>query len=259
MYTKLKCFTCGLILVLTGCFAKQPIQPAPVISLPIKAEHIPAYHIVKRGESLYVIAWIYDLDVQKIAKLNRMPSLDAIYPGEKIYLKQPSPARAQRAPRLAASPKTQTKVAKAPTYNETQKKETVKSIAEVKTASASNEKWVWPAKGHVVKLFSTKQNDYNKGIDITGKFNDSVVAAKSGKVVYSGEGLRGYGKLIIIKHDDTYLSAYAHNNQLLVNEGDVVKQGAVIAKMGQTDSPNVKLHFQIRKNGQPVNPSNYLK
>lgn len=241
-----------LLIGLGGCHFTQPTRPAPVVALPIKAEYVPVYHVVKSGESLYTIAWMYDLDAQKIAKINRMSLSETIYPKQKIYLKQapsvsaPSISTAKTLKKTTPPPKVEPKLTKK------EKRPSEKSVA------STHEKWTWPVKGKVEKLFSNKQNDYNKGIDISGKLNATIVAAKSGKVVYSGEGLRGYGKLIIIKHDENYLSAYAHNNQLLVNEGDIIKQGEAIATMGQTDSPTVKLHFQIRKNGQPVDPSRYL-
>ncbi|ABB73805.1 peptidoglycan DD-metalloendopeptidase family protein [Nitrosospira multiformis] len=114
--------------------------------------------------------------------------------------------------------------------------------------------WVWPAKGRVADLFS----ESTKGIDIVGMRGQTVAASAGGKVVYSGEGLRGYGKLIIIKHSDTYLSAYAHNSKLLVKEGETVIKGQKIAEMGSTDAGLVKLHFEIRKNGKPVDPLKYL-
>jgi len=114
--------------------------------------------------------------------------------------------------------------------------------------------WVWPSKGRVSDLFS----ESTKGIDIVGMRGQAVTASAGGKVVYSGEGLRGYGKLIIIKHNETYLSAYAHNSKLLVKEGETVIKGQKIAEMGSTDAGLVKLHFEIRKNGKPVDPLKYL-
>lgn len=114
--------------------------------------------------------------------------------------------------------------------------------------------WGWPAKGRVSDLFS----ESTKGIDIAGTQGQAVTASAGGKVVYSGAGLRGYGRLIIIKHNDTYLSAYAHNSKLLVKEGETVVKGQKIAEMGSTDAGLVKLHFEIRKNGKPVDPLKYL-
>jgi lipoprotein NlpD len=113
----------------------------------------------------------------------------------------------------------------------------------------------WPANGKVTDDFSEK----TKGIDIAGKLGDSISAASEGKVVYAGNSLRGYGNLVIIKHDNTYLTAYAHNRTLMVKEGDTVKKGQKIAEMGDTDTNSVKLHFELRVNGKPVNPTPYLQ
>jgi lipoprotein NlpD len=114
--------------------------------------------------------------------------------------------------------------------------------------------WIWPTKGKLLEGFS----EGTKGIDISGTPGQAVIASAAGKVVYSGGGLRGYGKLIIIKHNSTYLSAYAHNNKLLVKEGQTVVKGQKIAEMGSSDSSLVKLHFEIRKNGKPVDPLKHL-
>lgn len=130
--------------------------------------------------------------------------------------------------------------------------------AQEKTAASAggdeNVDWSWPAKGKVLAGF----NGGSKGLDIAGEQGQAVLAAAPGKVVYSGTGLRGYGKLIIIKHNKTYLSAYAHNSQLLVKEGQAIAKGQKIAEMGSSDTDRVKLHFEIRKLGRPVDPANYL-
>jgi lipoprotein NlpD len=112
-----------------------------------------------------------------------------------------------------------------------------------------------PAKGKITQEF----NETNKGIDIAGKVGEPVLAASEGKVVYAGNSLRGYGNLVIIKHDNTYLTAYAHNSKLLVKEGDAVRKGQKIAEMGDTDATSPKLHFELRVNGKPVNPTPYLQ
>ncbi|WP_215781082.1 peptidoglycan DD-metalloendopeptidase family protein [Paludibacterium sp. B53371] len=122
------------------------------------------------------------------------------------------------------------------------------------SAGDDNVGWIWPVNGKLLRGFS----DNNKGIDLGGRMGQAVLAAGDGKVVYSGNGLRGYGKLIIIKHNKTFLSAYAHNSQLLVKEGQAVKKGQKIAEMGNTDADQVKLHFEIRKFGKPVDPTQYL-
>ena len=116
--------------------------------------------------------------------------------------------------------------------------------------------WSLPAQGKVIAQFSEAAN--RKGIDIAGKLGQPVLASAPGKVVYSGSGLRGYGKLIIIKHNKTYLSAYAHNDKVLVKEGQSVTRGQKIAEMGKTDTDQVKLHFEVRRLGKPVDPAKYL-
>lgn len=115
--------------------------------------------------------------------------------------------------------------------------------------------WGWPAKGKIIAGFSEASN---KGLDIAGKPGDPVIASAPGRVVYSGSGLRGYGKLVIIKHNKTYLSAYAHNKDILVKEGQSVVKGQKIAEIGDTDSDRPKLHFEIRKLGKPVDPAKFL-
>jgi lipoprotein NlpD len=116
--------------------------------------------------------------------------------------------------------------------------------------------WGWPAQGKVTAGFN--ESNGSKGMDISGTQGQPVLAAAAGKVVYSGSGLRGYGKLVIIKHNKTYLSAYAHNSQILVKEGQEVAKGQKIAEMGSTDTDKVKLHFEIRKLGKPIDPSRHL-
>lgn len=137
----------------------------------------------------------------------------------------------------------------------------VKSVAQAEpTAMINTEEdtlqWGLPATGKIVGQFSEAAN--RKGIDIAGKLGQEILASAPGKVVYSGSGLRGYGKLVIIKHNKTYLSAYAHNDKVLVKEGQMVKRGEKIAEMGKTDADQVKLHFEVRRLGKPVDPAKYL-
>jgi lipoprotein NlpD len=117
--------------------------------------------------------------------------------------------------------------------------------------------WNWPVQGPLISRFQSN-GSLNKGIDIAGQQGQPVKAAAEGAVVYAGRGLLGYGEMIIIKHDETYLSAYAHNSRLLVKEGERVKLGQNIAEMGSTGTDRVKLHFEIRRKGQPVDPLTYL-
>ena len=123
------------------------------------------------------------------------------------------------------------------------------------TRSASG--WAWPANGVLISRFSSN-GSLNKGIDIAGELGQPVLAASDGTVVYAGSGLRGYGELVIIKHSDTYVSAYGHNRRLLVQEGQKVKAGQKIAEMGSTGTDRVKLHFEVRRQGKPVDPLQYL-
>jgi lipoprotein NlpD len=115
--------------------------------------------------------------------------------------------------------------------------------------------WIWPTNGAVIAGFDEAKN---KGLDIAGKLGDPVLAAGDGRVVYAGAGLRGYGNLVILKHNNTYLTAYAHNQTLLVKEDQTVRKGQKIAEIGQSDADRVKLHFEIRRQGKPVDPSRYL-
>ncbi len=124
-----------------------------------------------------------------------------------------------------------------------------------KGGEAAEGEWLWPAKGRVLAGFNEATN---KGVDIAGNPGDPVLASAAGKVAYAGSGLRGYGKLVIIKHESNYLTAYAHNQQLLVKEGDAVTKGQKIAELGSTDTDRPKLHFEIRKQGRPVDPMKYL-
>jgi lipoprotein NlpD len=137
----------------------------------------------------------------------------------------------------------------------------VNSTADLVGRGAPDSKWLWPTKGEVISGFSTgsqSNKGANKGIDLAARPGEPVHATAEGKVVYSGRGLKGYGEMIILKHDSEFLSAYAHNQKLLVKEGDTVRAGQVIALAGDTDAHRVMLHFEIRKGGKPVDPLNYL-
>ncbi|MBS1154853.1 MAG: hypothetical protein H6R07_777 [Proteobacteria bacterium] len=129
-----------------------------------------------------------------------------------------------------------------------------KESAPVKMTDENVVDWIQPTSGRLLKPYT----DEAKGVDFAGKMGQPVLAAESGKVVYAGSGLRGYGKMVIIKHNSAYLSAYAHNSKLLVKEGDAVKRGEKIAEMGNSDTDQVKLHFEIRKFGKPVDPTKFI-
>ncbi|MQY50232.1 peptidoglycan DD-metalloendopeptidase family protein [Rhodocyclus gracilis] len=161
-----------------------------------------------------------------------------------------TPKTADPAP--AAAPAA-TAVAKAEA--KTEAKTEAKPDSKTDAAGPDEISWQWPATGKTIGTFSEAAN---KGVDIAGKAGDAILAAGDGKVVYSGSGLRGYGKLVIIKHNGTYLSAYAHNRAILVKEGQAVKKGQKIAEMGDSDADQVKLHFEIRRQGKPIDPLKYL-
>ncbi len=135
------------------------------------------------------------------------------------------------------------------------KKAAINVIA--KRPGADPKKWLWPVKGELLQKFDAKAQG-RKGIEIGGQLGAAIRATAAGRVVYSGNGLRGYGNLIIVKHSDRFLSAYAHNHSLLVKEGVKVKQGQTIAKMGRTESERINLYFEIRLNGKAVDPLRYL-
>ena len=130
----------------------------------------------------------------------------------------------------------------------------VSSVSSGGVRTAAGITWQRPTAGDIIAHYSNS----NKGVDIAGTSGQAVVSAADGKVVYAGNGLRGYGNLVIVQHNSTYLTAYGHNQALLVKEGEVVKRGQTIARMGNTDTDRVKLHFEVRQDGKPVNPVNYV-
>ena len=156
-------------------------------------------------------------------------------------------------PVLAAAPKPK-KAVKKQSKVTTVTKPSSRSNPVSDTVSAGS-RWQWPAAGKVSRIFST---NLHKGIDIVGKRGDPVLAVAGGKVVYAGTGVTGYGSLLIIKHNDTYLSAYGHNERLLVSENTTIEAGQQIATMGSSGTDSVKLHFELRRRGQPVDPLTLL-
>ena len=205
-------------------------------------------HTVASGETLYSIAWRYGHDYKILAAWNRIKPPFTIYPGQVIKL---MPARQSRASQPPPVTKRQSRKPDRPvsaTPDATPPKKTA-------AAPAAGIRWQWPARG---KLLKSSTPTAKKGISIAGRTGQKIVAAATGKVVYSGSGLRGYGNLIIIKHNDTYLSAYAHNRDLIVKEGETVKAGQQISTMGADSKGAPVLHFEIRKNGKPVDPLGQL-
>tara|TARA_B100001250_G_C19798838_1_gene790014 strand:+ start:1688 stop:2545 length:858 start_codon:yes stop_codon:yes gene_type:complete len=211
-------------------------------------------HAITQGDTLYSIAWRYNYDYRELANWNNIDSPYIIHLGKKICFK---PIQNKQ----TKEKKSQSKDAKFSKKKNIEKKPEIKNDSVVKKERQSKNpssgavKWFWPTKGKLVRLNSPTSK---KGIDISGIHGQSVNAAATGEIVYSGSGLVGYGKLIIIKHNDKFLSAYAYNSKILVKEGDTVKAGQEISKMGQDHAGRKILHFEIRHNGKPINPLKHL-
>jgi lipoprotein NlpD len=274
-----------LIVLLTSCSRHHP---APVTDVSryhnksskaksTKREIHRKYITVKKGDTLYSIGFGYDIDYKKLAQINGISPPYRIYPGQKLRLKQRKPTT--RSNSVKTNPLVvSNKITAKPTNNSSKKPIKKPVVIKNKPVSKpvnkptkkpthnpvinqsgpySNSRWIWPVKGSVISSFS--QSDVSrKGIDIASPIGKPVYASNNGTVVYSGDGLRGYGELIIVKHANNLLSAYAHNSSRLVKEGDLVKQGQQIAKSGKGTDGKGLLHFEIRKNGKPVNPIKYL-
>jgi lipoprotein NlpD len=201
------------------------------------------YHIVRSGETLFTIAWRYGKDHRALARWNDLGDGSLIFPGQLIRLYPPSgAARGEQAG--AGGEQRQSR----PSPREG-------SLPELPAQPPPA--WQWPTAGPVVVGFGERPGT-GTGVLIGGRSGQPVRAAASGRVVYSGSGLIGYGQLIIVKHNDTYLSAYGHNASLLVKEGESVDSGQRIATMGEGPGREPRLHFEIRQNGKPVDPRQYL-
>ena len=236
-------------LMIAGC-SHDPTQVS-VVDLRSPPKVTSGHHIILKGETLYSIAWLYSRDFRDLAENNKIRHPYIIYPGQKIKLSIHRPKIAKPA----------TKVVNPISRTSTERIKSVKKYTQVATSTKASSRsasgWQWPANGKIISGFSLK-SPVNKGIDIGGKLGEPVLAAANGEVVYAGSDLSGYGRLIIVKHNSSYLSAYAHNRDLFVSEGDSVKAGQKIAEIGSTGTTEPKLHFEIRRNGNPVNPTGYL-
>lgn len=255
------------------------------------------YYTVKKGDTLYRIALENGQDYKDVAVWNGLANPSSIKEGQVLRVAPPGAmadsvgtkpigsgpvveSRPLDANPVAAAPvqasndalKREPKVGKEPYSDEAYArlnkgdappKVVVDSKPETKEvkpeppqpAGPDDVVWAWPSAGKMIAPFS---DSGNKGLDFSGKAGDAVTAASDGKVVYAGSGLRGYGELVIVKHNATFLSAYAHNRKILVKEGQAVTRGQKIAEMGNSDSEAVKLHFEIRKQGKPIDPMQYL-
>lgn len=283
-----------LVTALAACTSSS--GPAPVTTLELRENPYrernrgslnASQYQVQRGDTLYSIAFRAGLDVRTLAGRNNISSPYTIYPGQKIQLSAPAATKNSR--NASSTPAAKPVVAKSASAGRssvvTKKSNQTKSNSSAKTTkpvASSNQtrygqptpvesrqktanntsvgnkvQWHWPVKGKIVSRFSTLEHG-NKGVDIAGQDGSRINAAADGLVVYAGSALRGYGNLIIIKHNDDYLSAYAHNKRILVAERQQIKAGQQIAEMGSTDATDSRLHFEIRFRGKSVDPLRYL-
>ncbi|MFC1681947.1 peptidoglycan DD-metalloendopeptidase family protein [Pseudomonadota bacterium] len=211
-------------------------------------------HIVESGDTLFSIAWGAGLDFQVLAGWNRIDPPYIIRPGQRLTLVPSRVNLSKNAVTPKPKPAKKSKII-SPQSSSQSSPQNSSGVQDQPFAGGAGG-WVWPVKGPILKGYSASGS--NKGIDIGGTRGHGVRAAASGKVVYAGSGLRGYGQLIIVKHDEVYLSAYAHNSKLLVEDGQRVSKGQQIALMGDSGTDRVKLHFEIRQRGKPVDPLKFL-
>ena len=261
-----------------------PATPPPVLAAPSATEPAkplrglenagkPGFHTVQRGDTLIRIALDNGQNWRDVARWNNLDNPSLIEVGEVLRVVPPqgdgvvarpitpggavpAPLGSASRPAMPAAPGGNAEAAAAASSSAS----TAPSAASPATAASAPAGedelvWIWPARGTTLAGFDEIKN---KGVDIGGRAGDAVLAAADGRVVYAGAGLRGYGNLVILKHNNTYLTAYAHNQSLLVKEDQAVKQGQKIAEMGSTDADRVKLHFEIRRKGKPVDPARYL-
>ncbi len=228
----------SIVMLAVGCHSDG--SKPPVITLGEINLGSNKYHVVAKGETLYSISFHYGLDYKHVAAVNNIHSPYYIYADQKILIEGIKPRRQRARQKTVAKHQPQ----KPP-------------LARTGESQHSNIKWRWPVKGELIRGFALTGN-VNKGVDIRGQLGESVGSAADGVIVYAGGGLGGYGKLVIVKHNERFLSAYGHNRKILVKEGDKVKGGQVVAEIGSS-GPNLEmLHFEIRRDGKPEDPLIYL-
>jgi len=240
-----------------------PGEPARVLPGAEKAGK-PGDYTVRRGDTLVRIALESGQNWRDIARWNNMDNPNVLEVGQVLRVVPPvaavavAPEAARPVPPSSA-PGTAQPAAGAASAAPTAPRPPAPAPAPAPAAPSGEDEiaWGWPTAGAATVLAGFDEQK-NKGIDLAGRAGDPVIAAADGRVVYAGAGLRGYGNLIILKHNNTYLTAYAHNQTLLVKEDQTVRKGQKIAEMGSTDTDRVKLHFEIRRQGKPVDPTRYL-
>ncbi|MBV7485923.1 peptidoglycan DD-metalloendopeptidase family protein [Bordetella sp. BOR01] len=245
--------------LLAGCSVTK--NRAPVVDLsnqPAATAQPGGTYVVKPGDTLYQIARANNVDIDNLKRLNNISDPNQLAVGQVLKLSGTATSTATAPTTPAPAPATETKpipLGEPETPAATPPAETPAPVPTPPRASdASLINWGWPSSGPVTQTF----NSSTKGIDIGGSLGDPVTAAADGKVMYSGNGVRGLGNLIIINHQNGFITAYAHNQTLLVKTGQTVKRGTKIAEVGQTDTTSPRLHFEIRRQGTPVDPLQYL-
>lgn len=256
----------SLALLCSGC--EQGRVVAPVTEGWHQAGVKDSLYTVQEDETLYSIAWSYDVDYRHLAKINHLKAPYDLTAGQKlkVFRGGVAPAKPKQLSMTGpivetVNPKMNQTVAELSNTDRSVRAADTNEKSQTQQKSSTiqlDSEWLWPANGELVGRFEDSQSG-PKGIEIAAKEGSPVFATRAGKVVYSGSGLRGYGKLLIIKHNNEFLSAYAHNSELLVQEGQSVRQGQQIAAVGKTGAGSVKLHFEIRRAGKPVDPMHYLK
>ena len=240
----------------SGCASRAPgTQGAMALA------NIPGTHVVRRDETLYRIATRHGLDWRDVARRNGIGPPYLIYPGQRIRLAGAAPisgsTRAASAPSSRTAPAQPAPARPAPSPPVASAPAPRPAPSPGPEAASGPPQWQWPTDGPVIRGFSNSAMT-RRGIAIAGQRGDEVRAASSGEVVYAGSGLVGYGRLIIIKHDARFISAYGHNEELLVREGQTVRAGERIARLGDSGAERPMLHFEIRLDGAPVDPTRYL-
>ena len=225
----------------------------------------PGYYTIKPGDTLIKVGLEHGQSWKDIARWSNLDNPNVIEVGQVVRVVPPgrdAPVASSGSGRSVApvvvgggSTATSSSATTTPAATATPVPSTPATTPAPVAKGADDVNFIWPASGSLIAGFDEARN---KGYDISGKAGDPVLAAADGRVVYAGAGLRGYGNLIILKHNNTYLTAYAHNQSLLVKEDQSVKKGQKIAEMGSTDADRVKLHFEVRRQGKPVDPSRYL-
>ena len=247
--------------------AQAASAPAPAASAPVAddGKPQPGTYVVKPGDSLIRIALDNGQNWRDIARWNQLDNPNRIEVGQTLRVVPPGtdasgvstkPISTAKVDARPLDSKPAAAAASSPVVAASAPIAPVTPPPVMASARSDDDmNWSWPAAGSVIGGFDDQRS---KGLDIGGKAGDPVLAAADGRVVYAGSGLRGYGNLVIIKHNDTYLTAYAHNQTLLVKDEQVVRKGQKIAEMGSTDTDQVKLHFEVRKLGKPIDPARLL-